>query len=90
MNAWESYLVPAAAVAGWGRGRAELLIERQIQLEDVDARLAQEAEIARLGAVLDDRADAVLGHVAGMGDARAPARARPRAVDRDRARWPRR
>ena len=70
MDVGESYLVPTASGGRLGQGAAELLIQRQIQLEDVDPRLSQEAEIAPLGAVLDDRADAVLGHVAGAGDAR--------------------
>ena len=50
-------------------GRAEL-IEREVELEHVDARFAEDAKQAALGVIADQLAQLVLGQVARLGDAR--------------------
>ena len=51
------------------RRHGEALVERDVELEDVDARLADEAESAALGVVVDELADVGLDGASSLRDA---------------------
>ena len=69
------------------RRPAELAVEREVQQEHVDARLAEEAEVAALDRALDDAAHALGRDAARLGHARhLPQRGRGREVRVEAAR----
>ena len=80
----------AAAVGcdGARAGSAELLVEGQVHGEHVDARLAEDAEVAALDAALDDGAHALGRDLPRAARCAGPATAPPRARYRDRGRLP--
>ncbi len=45
------------------------LVESEIEFEDVDARFAEQAQLARGDVLLDELANALFAQVAGLGDA---------------------
>src|SRR4029077_4945149 len=45
-------------------------VEREVKQEDIHARLPQKAEESPFGIVLDELADAIFRHIAGLGNAR--------------------
>src|SRR5688572_4964402 len=67
-----SLLARSRSASGEGRRASSRAvgIERQVQREDVDPRLAEDAELPALGVPCHERANRLLGHAACLGDAR--------------------
>ena len=97
---WRGRGVRPAKLSGssrlaWRSGSAspELLsrrqrVEREVEPQDVDARLAQQSERAAFDLAVNELAHALLGQAAGLGDARHLQQRRLRRDVRDRGRSP--